>query len=93
MSYKDDAAKSRVEKLKHYADGGRLESTRIFKAGIDYSDPDQDDNYHNEGSRGAIKEAFDYEGRRSDRNTGQGPRSYGANSNPSNWMKTDPVRK
>jgi hypothetical protein len=41
MSYKDDAAKSRVEKLKHYADGGEVgvgeKVARYLSGGRDFA--------------------------------------------------------
>lgn len=68
-----DAAKKRG-----YADGGRLERTTSFHKGIDYSDPDKDNNPNNEGSRAELMEAMKYKQMEKgwdspDRNSGQGP--------------------
>jgi len=60
------------------SDGGSLSSTRTFREGIDYSDPDSDKNYHNKGSRGALDEAIDYARSKSDRSMGDGPTRYNA---------------
>lgn len=69
----DRAGRAKGGKVKR-ADGGRLENTSSFHKGVDYSDPAQDENYHNEGSRGALKEALYEQGlAEPGRNLGQGP--------------------